>query len=318
MAERRRLREDLRSRGIPIPMQLMEPEAINAGGGGAAARGAEVEVEGRRRDGKRGWSTCGVVQGKGATAGLGQAESNARPADGRKPAPLVGGLKGGRPRGCRNGRWRRPHHLLPGGLQRILTSLIVGSLAWGKGRAEDPAEGARRRGEAWQDHHPVALIQDAVHLGRWTMMERQCGGRRRGEGDGQRGMGKHDGEWVSVVRGSGGRRGDQRGGSNGSGSVGTPGAGGPRGGGGSQCQQQHQHHAQRPSEQQDEASQSGERAAGEGGGEGDGCEEGRQAPQPRDLPPMRLVDIPTMPRRAIAKRAEAAAEKVEKAAGEGS
>ncbi len=140
------------------------------------------------------------------------------------------------------------------------------------------------------------------------------GGSGRGVGaEAQQGRDKQDGEWVSVVRGGGGKHREQRGGTGGVGAV-APGSSG--GGGGQprqqQQKQQQQQQASRLARQQDEASQPEERMVGEDGCDEARSEEGRRAPQPRDLPPMRLVDIPTMPRRAIARKVEAAEEKVER------
>ncbi len=134
------------------------------------------------------------------------------------------------------------------------------------------------------------------------------GGGGRGGGDGQNGTNMHDGEWVSVVRGGGGRRGERRGGGDGSGGM----AGGGNSGGGAEQQRQQQQQTQghRPSRQLDGMPQPADQATGADMGEGARSEEGRQAPQPKDLPPMRLVDIPTMSRKAIAKKVEAAAEKI--------
>ncbi len=140
------------------------------------------------------------------------------------------------------------------------------------------------------------------------------GGRRRSDGGDHRGTDRDDGGWVAVVRGNGSRRGGQRGEREGDGSGDTFRSVAANGGGGPQHQQDHQQQNRRPLEQRGARDHSGERA-GVPGDDGDasgggGEEDGRNAPQPKDLPPMRLVDLPTRPRMALAKEVEAAAEKV--------
>ncbi len=136
------------------------------------------------------------------------------------------------------------------------------------------------------------------------------GGRGRDERGGLSTAEESGGEWVAVVRGGGGRRGGKGGKENGGGEAqgGTP----PGTGLGHQPQRQPRSAEPRVPNQQGSGAPSANLAAGEeveGAAAGDGVP---QAPQPRDLPPMRLVEIPTLPRRALAKKAEAASEKVER------
>ncbi len=141
-------------------------------------------------------------------------------------------------------------------------------------------------------------------------------GRPDGGGRGSNGCEEHGGaeegggEWVAVVRGGGGRRGGKGGKEQGGGVA--QGSALPGGGSGLQPQRQPHSLGPRAPNQSGRVDPSVDRAADvemEGAAAGDGVP---QAPQPRDLPPMRLVEIPTLPRRTLAKKAEAASEKVER------
>ncbi len=130
--------------------------------------------------------------------------------------------------------------------------------------------------------------------------------------DGRGAAAEREGEWVAVVRGGAGRRG---------GAVG--GLGNDDGSGGGRANDTSAQRQRQPQPQQKQGPRESGQSAGtaapaglvEGGGEDSasgGGGGGPQAPQPKDLPPMRLVDIPTLSRRAIAKKLEVAAGSVEK------
>ncbi len=113
------------------------------------------------------------------------------------------------------------------------------------------------------------------------------------------------GGWVSVVRG-GGRRGAVR-------NAGGGGAGGTGSGGADDETEQLQ---QRPLQDHQRKKQASGAPQGAGRAEGGGDvvepgqEERQQAPQPKDLPPVRLLSIPTEARRTIVKRVEAVDERI--------
>ncbi len=312
LAERRRLRDDLRSRGIPIPVQLMEQEAIAAGGGGGgsggfgggtAANGREkilVNMWSCVRDGCRRWNWPGRIQC--SSCGWAKTSAVRRRIEGWEAARLprwaqeeAAPLPPGRPPARAGGSPQR----IPGlgnGPSGGRGGRGVGAVG---DRAELPPRGLDPRRSA-----PGTLDGGGEAAG---------GERRRSEGGDRRGVDGSDGDWVAVVRGNGSRRGGQRGARGVTDGGGVPGVAGSGGGGDSQ-QQKHQQQVRQPSVQRADEAHAGGGATGavegEGGGEGDRDEDGRNAPQPRDLPPMRLVDIPTRPRMAIARSVEAATEKV--------
>ncbi len=138
------------------------------------------------------------------------------------------------------------------------------------------------------------------------------GGLQRREGRGE--ATERDGEWVAVVRGGTRRRGGGGGGHDGDGLAG---GGRVNDQPGQRQQQPQQRQGLRESGQPAGAAESTRLAEGrdEGGGgeaaDGDGGG-GPRAPQPKDLPPMRFVDIPTLSRKAIAKKLEVATGRVER------
>ncbi len=91
---------------------------------------------------------------------------------------------------------------------------------------------------------------------------------------------------------------------------GAPGCGSTNDGG-QQRQQQQQPQGRQQARQGGGPPQEEVRAEGNGRGGQQGIEERRQAPQPRNLPPVRLVNMPAAPRRTIARKVEAVSERID-------
>ncbi len=312
LAERRRLREDLRSRGIPVPLQLMEPEVVAAGGivGGGRGGGGGGSAAGRRerklvnmwactRERCHRWnwparvacSACGWAKTSTARRRVEEWEVSRLPSwaceEAAPPAT------------------RRPSAMAEVAQRRIPG--LEHDNGRGGGRGGGTAVGGGSQGLSRRDADPRRTAPGTLDGGRRT--DEDGGG---GDGADRRQVdGNRDGEWVSVVRGAGGKgKREPRGGAGEGGAA--PGSSGASGGQPRDQQRRHQQHhqASRAERQHGEEPQPEHRVADEVAGEGAEGGESQRAPQPRDLPPMRLVDIPAIPRRAIARKVEAAEERV--------